>query len=124
MGLRETILSGVTAGLNALGNVKETVTYKAYLPTSSYNTTTGVVTRTETSYTVVGVFMEYKKREIDNVNVFARDQKFLFLQSALAVTPSLHDRLVRSDARSWEIVWVGQDPVSATWEVQVRAING
>jgi hypothetical protein len=124
MGLRETIIAGIKTGMSALGNVKETVTYKAYQTTSSYDPTTGAVTRTETSYTVEGIFLDYKKREIDNANVFVRDQKFLFLQSELAVTPSLQDRLTRSGGKSWEVIWVEQDPATATWELQVRAISG
>ena len=124
MGLRETIIAGVTTGLNALGNVKETVTYKSYQTSSSYNATTGAVTRTETSYTVEGIFDGYKKREVDNLNVLPHDMKFIMLQSEMAATPTTQDRLVRSTGKSWEVVWVEQDPVSATWTLQVRAING
>lgn len=124
MGLREAIASAVKSGFTALGNVKETVTYKTYQSTSSYDTTTGTVTRTETSTTLSGVFMSYTKREIDNAAVAPHDQKFLCQQADLATTPTLEDRLVRSNGTSWEVVWVKEDPAHVTWELQVRAISG
>lgn len=124
MGLRELVVAGIKSGLTAIGNMKETVTYKAYLTTSTYNTTTGAVTRTETSYTINGVFDAYTKREVDGSAIMPYDQKFIFHQSELAVTPTLQDRITRSDGKSWEVVWVKQDSQGATWELQLRAIHG
>ena len=124
MGLKSTIESAVKAGFAALGDIVETVTYKSYASTSSYNPDTGTVTRTETSLTVGVVFMEYNKRDIDGVQIQAHDQRVLIRQAALSVTPSLNDRIVRSTGKIWEIISVGEDPAHATWDLQVRSTNG
>ena len=123
MGLRETIQKAVQSGFKALGNLKETVTYK-YQGVSTYNTTTGTFTRIETSFSIEGVFMEFKKEEIDGVTVKPNDQKFLFEQRVLSVNPRVTDRLLRSDDIHWEVMRVKEDPAHATWELQVRTQNG
>lgn len=124
MGLKETIAGAVSAGFTALGNLKEDVTYNVFQTTSSYDPDTGTAVRKETSYTVPGLFLEYKKQDIDGVQIKAHDQKFLFQQKDLAVTPTLQDRIVRASGATWEVISVSQDPANVTWEVQVRTTNG
>ena len=124
MGLKETILGAVKAGFGALGNLKESVTYKSFAASSTYDPATGTVTRVETSYTLSGLFLEYAKRDIDGEQIKPHDQKFLFQQADLSVTPTLQDRITRATGANWEIVGVSEDPAHATWEVQVRATNG
>lgn len=123
MGLRETILTGINAGFKALGNLKETVTYK-YQGAGIYNTTTGTFTRVETSFSVEGIFLDYAKEEIDGATIKPNDQKFLFEQVQLSVAPRVTDRLLRSDDVHWEVMAIKQDPAHATWELQVRTQNG
>ena len=123
MGLKATIAGAVAAGFAALGDLREDVTYRS-LTAGTYNPTTGAVTRTETSTAISGVFMEYSKREIDGQQIQPHDRKFICQQAAFAGTPQLTDRLIRSDASNWEIIWVKEDPAHATWELQVRARNG
>jgi len=124
MGLKETIAGAVRSGFTALGNLTESVTYKAYQTTSVYDVTLGTYTRVETSYTLSGVFLEYTKKDIDGEQIKPHDQKFLFQQADLEVRPSLQDRIVRDSGAIWEVVWVKEDPAHATWELQLRARNG
>lgn len=124
MGLKETIEAAVSAGFTALDNLVESVTYQAYQATSAYDPTTGTYTRKETSYTVPGVFLDYKKQDIDGEVIKPHDQRFLFRQASLAVIPGLQDRLVRASGKTWEIISVGEDPAHVTWELQVRGTNG
>lgn len=123
MGLKETIASAVSAGFTALGNLIETVTYKAQ-GVSLYDTSTGTFTRVETSFSVSGIFVEYEKKEIDGAIVKVYDQKFLFQQALLTVKPKITDRLLRTDGRHWEVMAVAEDPAHATWELQMRAQHG
>lgn len=123
MGLREVVQAGILAGMSAIGNLKETVTYKVN-GTPVYNATTGASTRVETSYTVDGLFYEYSKREIDGATVRPHDMKFIFHQNELAATPTLQDRLVRSTGKIWEVISVDEDPAHATWILQIRSGNG
>lgn len=121
--MRALIARAVGAGMTALGDIKESITYKSYSASSSYDADSGTVTRTETSTTLSGVFMDYTNREIDGEVIRPRDQKFLFRQALLAVAPTLNDRIVRS-GKTWEVFGVEQDPAAATWTLQVRSING
>jgi hypothetical protein len=121
MGLKERIVAGVTAGLQATGNVRRTVTYKAQSADPSYAPASGTVTRPETNYTVSGVLYGYRRDEIDDVLVRRYDQQFVFLQADLAVTPKVTERLVLDDGTSWEILRVEQDPAQATWMLQLRS---
>lgn len=124
MGLRETIAAGIASGFQALGNVVESVSYLAYSASSSYSPTTGLVTRVETTQAIAGIFYDYTKREIDGSVIKPHDQKFICQQASFTTTPALQDRLTRSDGKSWEVLYVGQDPAYATWILQVRGTNG
>ena len=124
MGLKETIAGAVKSGFSALGNLAESVSYLAYSASSTYNPTTGTETRSETSYSVSGLFLEYSKRDIDGQQIKPHDQKFLFQQASLAVRPTLQDRLLRTDGKYWEVISVSEDPAHATWELQMRGLNG
>lgn len=124
MGLKETIQAAVTTGFTALGNLKESVTYKGHLSTSSYVAATGQYVRNESSTAIEGIFLDYAKRDIDGQQIKPHDQKFLVLQSQLIATPTLQDRIIRSTGAIWEVIAVSEDPAHATWELQMRATNG
>jgi len=124
MGLKETIAGAVSAGFTALGNLVESVTYKAQGATSAYDVTSGTYLRSETLLTASGLFLEYQKREVDGEQIKPHDQRFLIQQASLTVTPTLQDRILRADGKHWEVIAVKQDPAHVTWELQVRALNG
>lgn len=123
MGLKATIAKGVRAGFAALGDVKEDVTYKVQ-GVGIYNTTTGSWTRVETSFTVSGVVMEYKKEEIDGVVIKPNDMQFLFLQESLSTKPKVNDRLLRADGKHWEVMAMTEDPAHVIWILNIRTQNG
>jgi hypothetical protein len=124
VGLKSTIAAAVKAGFTALDDVPELVTYFARSATSSYDPATGISTRVETSYLASGIFLSYQKREVDGQQIKPHDQKFLMRQEALAVRPTLSDRLLRSDGKYWEVLSVSEDPAHATWSMQIRGTNG
>jgi hypothetical protein len=121
MGVKEVIVAGIKTGLQATGNVRRTVTYKAQSADPSYAPATGTVTRPETSHTVEGLLYGYRRDDIDGVLIRPFDQQFLVHQSELPVTPKVTERLVLDDGTSWEIVRVEQDPAGATWMLQIRS---
>jgi hypothetical protein len=124
MGLKATIASAVASGFAALGDLQETVTYNVYSTSSTYNPTTGTVTRTETQYSVAGLFLDYKKRDIDGQQIKPLDNQFMIQQAVLPVAPTLQDRIVRSTGKEYEVISIEQDPATATWTLQVRGRNG
>jgi len=124
MGLRDTIIGAVAKAFSSLGDVVEDATYLASTASSTYDPTTGLSVRSETSYGLPGVFLDYRKQEIDGAQIKPHDQHCLFQQASLAVKPTLQDRILRSDGKYWEIISVSEDPAHATWDVQIRGTNG
>lgn len=93
---------------------------------STYDPTTGLVTRNEeTPISVTGVFTEPTIRQIDNVNVFPDDKFFLvsgrnFTTSGLSTRRKPGDRIVYG-TQTWEVVGnVRTDPVEAVFIFQLR----
>jgi hypothetical protein len=121
MGLKETIAAGIKTGLQATGNVRRTVTYKAQSADPSYAPAFGTVTRPETNHTVQGLLYGYRRDEIDGVLIRPFDQQFVLLQADLPLTPKVTERLVLDDGTSWEVVRVEQDPAQAVWMLQIRS---
>lgn len=119
MGLRETIQNAIKSGMNAMGNIQETVTYTS-VSTTSYNTTTGAITTTKTTTTVAVVFDSYSRREMDGDTIRPEDQKVLVAKGNLTPIPGLNDTITRSDGTVWSVLSVETDPVNAHWQLQVR----
>lgn len=123
MGLRATIATALGAGFTALGDIKKTMSYKAFGASSSYNPDTSALTTVETTTTITGVVSQYDKREIDGESIRPNDQKILLQQSLLSAAPTINDRVV-IDGISWAVIDMRQDPAGATWTLQVRTQNG
>ena len=120
MGLRETIQNAVQSGMNAMGNIQESVTYTAVSETA-YNTTTGAMTVTKQTYAAVkAVFDQYSRKEMDGDAIRPEDQKVLIAKKNLTPIPGLNDTITRADATVWSVISVQTDPVNAHWQLQVR----
>ena len=119
MGLKETVQAGIATGLQATGNLRRTVTYKASAATPSYTPATGAQTRLEQNYEVSGIVYGYARREIDGVLVKPFDRRFLCHQYDLPVSPKLTERLLL-DGKHWEVVGIEEDPAQAVWLLQIR----
>lgn len=120
MGLRETIQNAIQSGMNAMGNIQESVTYTAVSETA-YNTATGAMTVTKQTYTAVkAVFDQYSRKEMDGDAIRPEDQKVLIAKKNLTPIPGLNDTITRADATVWSVISVQTDPVNAHWQLQVR----
>lgn len=119
MGLKEIVQNAALSAFNSIGNLKETVTYKAR--TSSGYTPGSGPTGGTSSYTVTkAVFIDYKSNEIDGEVIRANDRRLLILASDLAVTPKTDDWVERTGGEIWVIKNIGIDPAQAVWDLQTR----
>ena len=120
MGLkRATIVKAVKSAFSALGNIPESCVYRR--TSSSYDTSTGTNTITNTNYTITAVFTSYSSLEVDRVVVTAADVKMILQQSSLSITPNIAtDKVVRG-SQTYNVLRISQDPAAATWTLQLRA---
>lgn len=81
-----------------------------------YNPATGEVESTITTYTGRGIFAGYKAQEIDGTLILSSDEKLTALQSETTDAPQVGDTV-----NGKRVEAVGQDPVGATWTVQLRS---
>lgn len=72
-------------------------------------------TTTTTTYQGKGVFGSYRAYEIDGQAILANDVKLTCLQSQCG-QPPINDDVING----YRVVAVAQDPVKATWTIQLR----
>ena len=98
-----------------------TVTYRQ-VAGSSYNTTTGAVTETETDTVIKGVLDVVNKQEVNEL-VQATDKKLIIAAADLTITPNLADRAVISGTvhQIVQIRVVEQDNTPIAVELFLRA---
>ena len=118
MGLKETLLAATNAAFTIIGNVKVTVTYH-HQTTTSYNTTTGAITRGESTQSVEVVLLDYARRDIDGEHVRPTDRRALIEAATLSGAPTLQDRLT-INSEAWEVIRVSTDPITAHYDLQLR----
>lgn len=118
MGLKDQIQQAVRSGLAALGDLQESLTYRA-AGVPSYNATTGAPSVGTTDHAVRGTFVRYRRDEIDGDAIRREDQKCLIGATSLPVTPTLNDTIVRG-SETWAVVGIAIDPAGALWTLQVR----
>ena len=64
MAISKAILANAASlAFSALGDIKETCTYR--VTSSTYNVTTGINAQTQTDYTIDAVFTKYKNFQIE-----------------------------------------------------------
>lgn len=83
---------------------------------AAYNPATGEVESTATTYTGRGIFANYKAQDIDGALILSSDVKLTALQSEVTDVPKVGDKI-----NGKRVETVGQDPVSCTWALQLRA---
>jgi hypothetical protein len=124
VGLRTSIADAVGSAITAVGDIAETITYKANTA-GSYNVTTGVVSHTATTYTfsaVVYPFGASRAGKNDIVDGVTADLAILFASDDLAVTPDTNDLIVR-DSDTYKIRQITQDPAGASTRLIVTRLG-
>lgn len=83
---------------------------------AAYNPATGEVESTATTYTGRGIFASYSARDIDGTLILSSDVRLTALQAEVTDAPQVGDQI-----NGKRVETVGQDPVSCTWALQLRA---
>lgn len=83
---------------------------------AAYNPATGEVESTAATYTGRGIFANYSARDIDGTLILASDVRLTALQAEVTDAPQVGDMV-----NGKRVETVGQDPVGATWTLQLRA---
>jgi hypothetical protein len=87
------------------------------VPTTDYST--GAITQSSSDRVVQGMLCAYTNREIDNVRIYAGDQRVYLRLTDLAALPTLRDQLVL-DGDVWDVVGVGDTASGAILDLQLR----
>src|SRR5919109_5264945 len=100
MGLLTTVRSAAALAFDIIGDLKQSVTYH-HQTTTTYNATTGAVTRGESTQTIQAVVHEFSHREVDGQAIRPTDRRLLILAADLSGAPTRQDRVLL-DSQSWE----------------------
>jgi hypothetical protein len=116
MSLRAMIASAVSSAIVATGDIAETITYTAK-STASYDAATGVLSKTDTDYTLQAIIAPFGAAGLDGkTNVEPEHTgalSVLFASDDLAVTPDSSDTITRGGL-VYKISQVSFDPAGAT----------
>ena len=113
--------------LRQLVGIQETVTYTTIL-SSTYNPTTGEVTTTTDTQSILVVFGNYTRQELflSPGKIEKNDRKALIIPSdfSLSNVPTFGDTLTRANGEVWQVVedGIGLDPAVALYLLQVRQV--
>jgi len=104
-----------------MDSMREQVTYEE-ITEDSYDTTTGVVTRTPTEHLIRAFFIRFTDKEMQQgvfPSIQPSDRKVILLITEITFTISLHDRIRNKDG-TWEIVEFKKDTSESIYMLQVR----
>ena len=119
MSLRDTIAKAAKTAFNAIGDIKETATYRRTV--SVYNPSTGTNTLTNTDYPLSVVFTRFENLEIDKNVVQVFDVKMLVLVDSMSVVPNTATDKVIRGGKTYNVLKWNTDPANAVYTVQLRA---
>jgi hypothetical protein len=118
MALKSVFKAAAQTIFTALDDVKISVTYRVV--SSSYNTSTGIVTPSNTDYAITNcIRIDYEADEIDGLAVKPEDFKLMIPVDDLDVNPAVdHQILIGTDIHN--VVSYQKDPADAVWTIQIR----
>ena len=123
MSLKQRIAQSVDAAFRALDDLAGDMVLVSQTGDPSYEATTGVVTKNETSFTVTAVFDNYETDRVDGTVVQKEDRKIL-VKPQTDLRPKIGDKITDAEGITYEIMDVeyitAYDQVFL-WELQARA---
>ena len=122
MGLADVVQKAAQTAFKVIGNIPLACTYSSK-GASIYNTTTGLYTFTDVSYTGLSIlFEDFTVQEITEAGgaILSTDQKASIPNLNLTPTPKITDYITDSNSQKWTVENVRIDPARALWIFQVR----
>lgn len=118
MGFQQLARDMVVMAFDVIADIS-TVTFYYRSADPTYNTSTGAVTDSSTSYSVKMLVSRWHAREIDNVSILPTDMKGIIAYTKLPITPNVHCTVMLNDIEL-DVVGVFTDPMTAAWILQLR----
>lgn len=87
----------------------------------TYNPITGTQEQTVSTYTQKCIYMNYGEYAEQEGTYERNDLAIMLLQSRLAVTPTVQDRVVFHD-KEYTIISIEQDSAQFSWTLQIRLV--
>jgi hypothetical protein len=118
--MKAAILQAASAAFRAIGDLKESVTYRR--TNNTYDAVTGVNTVVNSDTTIQAVFTSYSEFELNgSAGLQTFDVKMVVLATSLPSPPMMQvDRVIRA-GREYNVLQSKTDPVGATYTIQLRA---
>jgi hypothetical protein len=121
VGLADVFQQGAQAIRGAFDDVPEDLVYNVYATTVFTPGSLTEPVKVSTEVAVKGFVVGIADREIDNLNILAKDRRVLIASLDMpTVTPDENDWVVRPNGEVLEIVRIKVDPARALWQLQVR----
>ena len=119
MGLRAVVSSAVASAIAATGDIAETLTYTAK-SAAVYNTTTGVLVKTDTTYSFRAIVAPFGAAHLGNPTMIEPEHtgalSVLFASADLTATPDSSDTITR-DSIVYKIKQINFDPAGSTYRL-------
>lgn len=139
MGIRDELQADIAEAFDGdLADAVGTITLTGTVQ-GEYDPVTGTIPEVTQDYTARGVFSGYDRQEVDGQHVLATDIKVTILQNEFfdeagnRAVPKVGFTIIRGTKNSWfywffkysefatfRVLQVLQDPVAATWTIQLR----
>lgn len=119
MGLRDDITADLAEAFDTdLADAVTAFTGSRIVGQGAYDPITETRPTITETYTGRGVFGSFDRRLVDGANILATDIRLLALQAEVTSPPQVDDRI-----NGYKVMGpINQDPASATWVVQLRAV--
>lgn len=117
--LVEAFQAAAVAAVSAAGDLATSITYNKKSD-ATYDTATGVLTRTTVSETVSGIIESYSDSAMNNQNIAVGDRKVAIPGSFFsAITPAQGDEMVIGE-ETYVVIRAATDAAEALWTLQAR----
>lgn len=122
MSLKQKVTKSVDKAFIALDDLAGDMTLMSQTADPTYNTTTGVVTKIETSFTVKAVFDKYESDRVDGT-LIQKEDRLILVKPVTGLVPKVSDTITGPDGTEYSIMDV--EAITAydevfLWELQVR----
>lgn len=108
-----------TVAFSVADSIADNATYTR--PAKGYNTTTGVVTNTNTTYPVNVILLGPEVSQTNSQLGLTKDVKRAMVRQAeLPIVPKMDDYITLANGTVYHVIEYKQDPASATYTIWLR----
>lgn len=122
MSLKRRVIQSVNKAFNALDDLAGPMTVNSQTSDPVYNTSTGALTKSQSSFTVEAVFDKYETDRVDGT-VIQREDRLILVKPVTNFVPKVGDTITDAGGIDYNIMDV--EAITAydevfLWEIQAR----